>query len=90
MKISYFALLRDATKKNQEVWSRPVGTVRDLLRDLAEEYGAEFSRWVLKGGELAGFAIVLVDGRDVRSLQGLDTPLKPDSEVFIFPPVAGG
>ena len=90
MKISYFALLRNATKKSQEVWSRPVGTVRDLLRDLAEEYGAEFARWVLKDGELSGFAIVLVDGRDVRSLQGLDTPLTPDSEVFIFPPVAGG
>ncbi|CAO3453199.1 MoaD/ThiS family protein [Azospirillum largimobile] len=90
MKVSYFALLREATKKRSEIWERPAPTVRDLLRDLVAEYGPNFSRWILKDGELAGFAIILVNGQDVRGLQGLDTPLTPDSDVFIFPPLAGG
>ncbi|HYH38538.1 MAG TPA: MoaD/ThiS family protein [Azospirillum sp.] len=90
MKISYFALLRTATNKTQEEWTRPAATVRDLLRDLVAEYGPAFARWIWKDDELSGFAIVLVDGHDIRSRQGLDTPLTPDSEVFIFPPLAGG
>jgi MoaD family protein len=90
MKVSYFALLRDATRKRSEIWERPASTVGDLLRDLAAEYGPNFARWILKDGELAGFAIILVDGHDVRGLQGLDTPLTPESDVFIFPPLAGG
>ena len=90
MRISYFALLRDATKKSHELWQRPAATLRDLLRDLVAEYGPNFARWILKDGELAGYAIILVDGQDVRGLQGLDTPLSPDTDVFIFPPLAGG
>lgn len=90
MKISYFALLRTATRKHDEDWTRPAPTLRVLMRDLAAEYGPEFARWVMKDGELSGLAIILVDGRDVRGLQGLDTPLTPDSNVFIFPPLAGG
>ncbi|HYH21859.1 MAG TPA: MoaD/ThiS family protein [Azospirillum sp.] len=90
MQISYFALLRNATKKSREEWTRPAPAVRDLMRDLVAEYGPDFARWVMKDGELASFAIILVDGRDVRGLQGLDTPLTPESDVFIFPPLAGG
>ncbi|BAI75133.1 protein (plasmid) [Azospirillum sp. B510] len=90
MKISYFALLRDATRKHSEVWERPAPTLRVLMDDLAAEYGANFARWVMKNGELAGYAIILVNGKDVRGLQGLDTPLAADSDVFIFPPLAGG
>ncbi|CBS89658.1 ubiquitin-like small modifier protein 1 [Azospirillum lipoferum] len=90
MKVSYFALLREATKKRSEIRERPAATVRDLLNDLVAEYGPNFARWIMKDGELAGFAIVLVNGQDVRGLQGLDTPLTPDSDVFIFPPLAGG
>ncbi|CBS90949.1 MoaD/ThiS family protein [Azospirillum lipoferum] len=90
MRVSYFALLRNATKTSKEEWTQPAATVRDLMRDLVAKYGPEFARWVMKDGELAGFSIILVDGRDVRSLQGLDTPLTLESDIFIFPPLAGG
>lgn len=33
---------------------------------------------------------IFVDERDVRSLQGLQTPLRPGQDVFIVPSVAGG
>ena len=29
-------------------------------------------------------------GRDIRWLEGVETPLQPGQEVDIFPPVAGG
>jgi molybdopterin synthase sulfur carrier subunit len=34
--------------------------------------------------------IIMVNGRDYRHLQGLDTPLHPDDTVTLFPPIAGG
>lgn len=90
MLISYFATLRGITRKAEEDWPHPAATVRALLQALVAAYGDGFARWVLPDGHDTGLAIVLVNGKDVRSLQGLDTPLQAQDHVFIFPPVAGG
>jgi len=90
MKVEYFALLRDATGKREEEWTEPAATVGELLRALAAHYGQAFARWVIKDGELWNLVIVLVNGRDVRQLQMLDTPLAATDTVVIFPPMAGG
>lgn len=91
MRLEYFATLRDATKKREEDWPLPAPTLRDLMEGVIERYGHSFARWVTtKEGELGGLAVIIVDGRDCRSLQGFDTPLSPDSIISIFPPLAGG
>jgi molybdopterin synthase sulfur carrier subunit len=90
MKIEYFAVLRDAAHKREEEWTAPAATLGDLLRGLIDRYGHEFEKWLLKDGKLSCMAAVFVDGKDARHLQGLETPLHPDAEVVIFPPVAGG
>ncbi len=90
MVLSYFPLLRNVTHTTEEEWKRPAATLGDLLTDLAAKYGAQFANWVMPDGKGSGLALILVDGRDSRSLQGLDTPLAPDSKISIFPPLAGG
>lgn len=90
MMVSYFATLRGLTHKSEEAWPHPAATVGELLRGLVATYGSEFARWVLPDGQDTGLAIVLVNGRDMRSLQGQATPLQDSDRVFIFPPVAGG
>ena len=90
MTVQYFALLRDVTAKTSEDWREPAATVGELLQALVARYGPEFSRWVLDHGDLGKFAIVLVNGHDVRQLQRLATPLAPSDNVVIFPPVGGG
>jgi len=89
MKIRYFATLRNVTHKTEEDWAPREATVGDLLRDLVGRYGHEFERWVLENGKLR-FAMVFVNGQDVREQQGLDTPLAPDDTVVFIPPMAGG
>lgn len=90
MKLLYFATLRAVTGKREEMWEKPAPTLRVLMTDLIARYGAGFAKWVVENGELSGLAIILIDGKDARHLQALDTPLDPDAEVAIFPPLAGG
>ncbi len=90
MKIEYFAMLRQVTGKTQEQWNRPAATLGDLMGDLCSKYGDGIKRWLYEGDRLSTIAIIMVNGRDVRHLQGFETPLKPDDTVVIFPPVAGG
>ena len=49
-----------------------------------------FREAVFSGDELSAAIIILVNGRNVLYLQGLDTPLEAGDEVSIFPMVAGG
>ena len=90
MMLTYFSSLRDVTHKASEKWNRPAATLGDLLRDLTAAYGAEFGSWVVTEGNQSNHAMIMVDGSDVRGALGLATPLTPDSQIVIFPPVMGG
>jgi cysteine synthase B len=65
------------------------GTVRELLADLAERFPA-LGRHVLENGGIAPFVNVYVDNEDVRTLDGLDTPVSEGSTVILLPAMAGG
>jgi molybdopterin synthase sulfur carrier subunit len=64
-------------------------TVRELLEDLASRIPALGSR-VYGEGELKSFVNVYVDGEDVRTRNGLDTPVRDSSTVILLPAMAGG
>ncbi len=66
-------------------------TVRDLLADLAERYPG-LGRQVLEDGtgEIAPFVNVYLNSEDVRTLQGLDTPVEAGSTLILLPAMAGG
>jgi sulfur-carrier protein len=65
------------------------GTVRELLDDLAAQHPALGAR-VVEEGELQPFVNVYVDGEDVRTRDGLDTPVRESSTVILLPAMAGG
>ena len=64
-------------------------TVRALLDDLADRYPALADR-IFEDGDIAPFVNVYVEGEDVRTLEGLDTPVEDDSTVILLPAMAGG
>jgi [CysO sulfur-carrier protein]-thiocarboxylate-dependent cysteine synthase len=65
-------------------------TLRDVLDDLSGRFPA-LGRQVLEdGAEIAPFVNVYVDSEDVRTLQGLDTPVAEGSTVILLPAMAGG
>jgi molybdopterin converting factor small subunit len=63
--------------------------LRELLEDLSVRIPALGSK-VYAEGELQAFVNVYVDGEDVRTREGLDTPLRDSSTVILLPAMAGG
>ena len=43
-----------------------------------------------KNGQLFNHYIILVNGKNIKFLEGLETTLKDEDEVSIFLPVGGG
>jgi [CysO sulfur-carrier protein]-thiocarboxylate-dependent cysteine synthase len=81
--------LRDAVGGAREV-DASGATLRDLLSDLSERFPT-LGRQVLEdGSELAPFVNVYVDNEDVRTLDGLETPVRENATVILLPAMAGG
>jgi [CysO sulfur-carrier protein]-thiocarboxylate-dependent cysteine synthase len=81
--------LRDSVGGVREVEASG-STLRDLLSDLAERFPSLGKQVLGNGTELAPFVNVYVDNEDVRTLEGLDTPLRADATVILLPAMAGG
>ncbi|HEY2327151.1 MAG TPA: ubiquitin-like small modifier protein 1 [Gaiellaceae bacterium] len=64
-------------------------SVRELLQDLSAKLPALGQR-VYADGEIRPFLNVYVDGEDVRTRDGLDTPVREGATVILLPAMAGG
>jgi cysteine synthase/molybdopterin converting factor small subunit len=81
--------LRDAVGGAREI-EVTGGTLREVLSDLVARFPA-LGRQVLENGNgLAPFVNVYVDNEDIRTLDGLDTPVREGSTVILLPAMAGG
>ncbi len=90
MLVKYFADIRKLSRREQQTVQEAAPTVRRLLEELSDAHGAAFRNRVFEQGGLSSTLIVLVNGRNVEHLAGIETPLGPDDVVAIFPMVAGG
>jgi len=64
-------------------------TVRELLDDLIERFPGLRAQLV-EDDELAPFVNVYVEGEDVRTLEGIETPVREGATVILLPAMAGG
>ena len=65
-------------------------TVRAVLEDLTERFPGLGRQIFEDDGEIATFVNVYVEGEDVRTLDGLDTPVHDGQTVILLPAMAGG
>ena len=65
------------------------GNVRELLDDLLARFPA-LRHQLVEDDDLAPFVNVYVEGEDVRTREGLETPVPDDSTVILLPAMAGG
>ncbi|KUO42779.1 MAG: hypothetical protein APU95_06270 [Hadesarchaea archaeon YNP_N21] len=89
--VKFFANFREIVGKDQ-IEISGVGTVMSLLNELTKKYGPRLGDQLFdpKTRKLRGYVNILVNGRGVNLLSGLDTKLNDGDVVAIFPPVSGG
>jgi sulfur-carrier protein len=80
--------LRAETNGERQVEARGEN-VRELLDDLTSRFPA-LRRQIIDDGDIAPFVNVYVEGEDVRTLDGLETPVREGSTVILLPAMAGG
>ena len=95
MTVRFFASLRELVSRRMEVLKFPGGdafTVEDALSRLTTIYGPEFFEFVFNGktGGIKDHLTLLLNGRNIDSLDGLKTQLMEDDVLAILPPVGGG
>jgi molybdopterin synthase sulfur carrier subunit len=64
-------------------------TVGEVIDDLVERF-PPLRDQLLQDGGLASFVNVFLGGEDVRTLDGLETPVEDDATVILLPAMAGG
>jgi sulfur-carrier protein len=82
-------VLRSYTGGAPEVPAEP-GTLREVISRLDAAYPGIGGRLLDESGELRRFVNVYVGEEDVRSANGLDTPVPAGTKVSVIPAVAGG
>ena len=91
MQVALFASLREVAGVSVlEVPADSGNTVRDVLEGLFERCPELRAKMLDEENELQDAVSVLLAGRNVCLLQGLDTPVGQAERVAVFPAVAGG
>ena len=89
--VKFFAGFREATGVG-EISIPAVSNVGALLDELVGRFGEKLAGQLYhpKTKRLLETVNILVNGRGINLLKGLNTPLKNGDVVAIFPPVSGG
>jgi len=92
MKVNFYATLRNVVGAKAIDFDLPTGsTMDDLLQEMLRRYPALRPELLNEQGEMFPHVHMFLNGRDAPFLeQGMQTPLKADDVVGVFPAVGGG
>lgn len=92
VKISFFSILTDITDSEELIFSLENNSdIRILLKQLVLKYGKNFEELIFKNStDLSKYVLITVNGNDIRALDGLNTKLNQNDEIFFVPAIAGG
>jgi len=88
--VRVYAALKDKMGWGELRVSHEAGTLADLLKQAKGRAGSLYELVVGGDGRPLPSFLLLVNGRDIEFLKGLETEIKPGDTVVILPPLAGG
>jgi len=93
VRVKFFAAIRElAAVKDETIDLQSNTAVRELIQVLCQRHGGDFTEYVIdpNTGAPRSHLQILVDGKNLSSLEGLETRLSDGDEVALMPPVGGG
>jgi molybdopterin synthase sulfur carrier subunit len=91
VRVNLYATFRTAFgQKRVELTLPEEATVATVLHHLSVARPGFRAELLTEQGELLNHVTIFLSGTDVRSLQGLTTPVSEGVVLDLFPPVAGG
>jgi molybdopterin synthase sulfur carrier subunit len=91
MQVKLYASLRQAAGlKMMEVEVNAGTTIQEVLVEVTEAHPILVKFIWNEQGALSEYAHVFINGENILHLAALNTKLKPDDHVDIFPPLVGG
>ena len=95
MKITLHTILgiKEIVGQRQMEIALPANSIiQDLLNLLKEKWGDKLAGRLFDSdsGAVLPYVQIMINGRAIHFLQGMETPLKEGDEVLILPPVSGG
>ena len=90
--VKLYTMLREIAGKKSETVALPLkSTVRDLVDLLVERYGEAFSKYIYNNEkQIRSFHSYMLNGVNIKRLEGFETMLKEGDVLSILPPVGGG
>jgi molybdopterin synthase sulfur carrier subunit len=65
-------------------------TVRHVIARVLEMGGSELTRLIMDGDRISGNLIIMLNKKDVNTLEGVNTRVNEGDEIAILPHVQGG
>ncbi len=91
MRVKIFATLRQLVGDHEVEVRVDVGdTVYNVLKKLVTEYPALREHVLDDADNLQGSIVVLMNGRRIEFLDGLNSTIQETDQLALFPPVGGG
>ena len=90
MELRLYATLRPVTGGSRVDLTGSYATIGEVLDGLMERFPDLRALLFASEGSVRPMIAIMVDGRDIRHLDGLHTAVAAGSTIDIFPPIAGG
>ena len=92
VKISFLSLLKSRIGvKNLNMDLEDESTINDVFAKLFEKYGEDIKNvLVKKTGDLNDHVVIMLNEKNIRSLDELNTKIHNKDEITLLPAIAGG
>jgi len=92
VKINFLSLLADITEiKELNLSVHDNATIKEILERLVSKFGKDFERSIMDSPDSLNKYIILgLNGKDIRTLENLDTIVTHHDEILLLPAIAGG
>ncbi len=90
IEIKFLTRFIDITRE-KNIKIEDVPDINTLIEFLCKKYDESFKEVLFdENGNLRDYLKVMINGEDIRDINGLDTPLKDGDQIVMFQTIAGG